>query len=335
MLNESPQDMLQAGHSRMNLALFGKHPCWNDHMEDFGLVTPSLIEFKKRLYYEGISGCLDSGVWRQLPSDRRIETFDHELVWTGETGVIFATIWHSSDAGGRASYPMVAAAHFLTSQLPASLDPVFSALQEIKSLCQSATEKESLRTVQQNGTGLLIQAARSLVPLTTENWPSDERANFINHPGFSENATGFSRFFYALSEYQNLHPQSRESFCYRVHDGGAESESLLCWQVIVRSQLNSATTLLTVRCRTADYVDVMSGAFPSEEFSRLKSNANEVPLVTDIPYSVPEQLVEQSKMVIESFFDTPCLIPLIDGCGTDGPGETGLGSLLGRLFKKK
>lgn len=335
MLNESPQDILQAGQSRMNLALFGKHPCWNDHMEDFGLVTPSLIEFKKRLYYEGVSGCLDSGVWRELAAERRIEAFDHELVWTGETGVIFAIMWHSSDAGGRAAYPMVAAAHFLTSQLPASLELVFSALQEIKQQCQAATVKEDLRTVQQNGTALLIQAARSLLPLSSEHWPSEERANFINHPGFSENAVGFSRFFYALGEYQNLRPQSRETFCYRVHDGGAGCGSLLCWQVITRSQLSKSTPLLTIRCRSASYVDILSGSFSSEEFSRLKANSGEIPLVTDIPYTVPEQLIEQSKMVIESFFDTPCLIPLIDGCGTDGPGETGLGSLLGRLFKKK
>lgn len=304
-------------------------------MEDIGITTPSLITFKKSLYYDGISGCLDSGVWRQLPPERRIESFDHELVWTGETGVIFALIWHSADAGGRASYPMVAAAHFLTAQLPASLEPVFSALHEIKSMCQSATEKEQLRTIQQSGANLLIQAARSLVPLTPENWTSDKRADFINHPRFAENAVGFSRFFYALSEYQNINPQTKENFCYRLHDGGAQSESLLCWQVIVRSQLSSSTPLLTIRCRSTDYVDVMSGIFPTEEFSRLKANSLEMPLVTEIPYTVPEQLVEQSKMVIESFYETPNLIPRIDGCGTDGPGETGLGSLLGRLFKKK
>lgn len=335
MLNEATDAVFQETNSRLHLALFGKHPCWNDHMEDYGLRTPSLIEFKRRLYYEGVSGRLDSGAWRNLSPDHRIEVFDHELLWTGPTGVIFAVLWHSADAGGRAAYPMVAAAHFLTSRLPAKVGPVFEALQQVAQDCRDATDRDAVARAQARGIERLIQAARSLVPMSAQSWDRADREDFARHGGFGTDGEGFIRLFYALTEYQNLNPANRNVFCYRVTDGGAETESLNLWQTLIRSQIDTTQPLLTARCRSQDWLDVMAGEFPSEEFFRLKASSGEIPLVTEIPYSVPDELKEQTRMVLESFLDNPELIPKLDGCGSDGPGQSTLGSLLGRLFRSK
>lgn len=335
MLNEAAEAVFQETNSRLHLALFGKHPCWNDHMEDYGLHTPSLLEFKRRLYYEGISGRLDSGAWRNLAPELRLETFDHELVWTGGTGVIFAVLWHSADAGGRASYPMVAAAHFLTSRLPARIAPVFDALHEIARDCRAAQSREAIGEIQSRGVERLIQAARSLVPMSAQTWDRTCREDFINHEGFGSGGDGFARLFYALTEYQTINPATRNTFCYRVTDGGAGTESLNLWQTLLRSQLEPPHPLLACRCRTQSWVDVLAGDFAAEEFYRLKVGPGELPLVTDVPYSVPDEIKEQTRMVLESFLDTPELIPKLDGCGSDGPGHTSLGSLLSRLFRTK
>lgn len=335
MLNEATDAVFQETNSRLHLALFGKHPCWNDHMEDFGLRTPSLLEFKRRLYYEGISGRLDSGAWRNLSPEHRLEAFDHEVLWTGATGVIFAVLWHSADAGGRAAYPMVAAAHFLTARLPAKVGPVFEALQLIAQDCRDAHDRDAIAQAQSRGLERLIQAARSLVPMSTQTWDRACREDFINHEGFGTGGDGFARLFYALTEYQNLNPATRNTFCYRLTDGGAGTESLNLWQTLLRAQLDPSHSLLATRCRTQPWVDILAGDFPSEEFFRLKAGPGEVPLVTEIPYTVPDELKEQTRMVLESFLDTPELVPKLDGCGSDGPGQTSLGSLLGRLFRSK
>jgi len=79
----------------------------------------------------------------------------------------------------------------------------------------------------------------------------------------------------------------------------------------------------------------MAGDFPPEEFFRLKAGPGELPLVTEIPYTVSDEIKEQTRMVLESFLETPELVPKLDGCGSDGPGQTTLGSLLGRLFRSK
>jgi hypothetical protein len=335
MLNEVPDAVFQETNSRLHLALFGKHPCWNDHMEDYGLRTPSLVEFKRRLYYEGISGRLDSGAWRDLPPAHRLEAFDHELLWTGPTGVIFAVLWHSADAGGRAAYPMVAAAHFLTPRLPAQVGPVFETLQQVARDCREAQQRETVAAAQARGVDRLIQAARALVPMSVQTWDRACREDFINHAGFGSGGDGFARLFYALTEYQNLNPASRNTFCYRVADGGAGTESLNLWQTLLRSQLEPSHSLLACRCRTQPWVDMLAGDFPGEEFFRLKAGPGELPLVTDVAYNVPDELKEQTRMVLENFVETPERIPKLDGCGSDGPGQTTLGSLLGRLFRSK
>lgn len=335
MLNEATEAVFQETNSRLHLALFGKHPCWNDHMEDYGLSTPSLLEFKRRLYNEGIGGRLDAGAWRDLAPEHRVEAFDHELLWTGPTGVIFAVVWHSADAGGRAAYPMVAAAHFLTPRLPAKIGPVFDALQEVAQDCRDATQREAIAAAQSRGVERLIQAARTLVPMSAQTWDRTCREDFINHDGFGSGGDGFARLFYALSEYQNLNPATRNTFCYRMTDGGAGIESLNLWQTLLRAQLEPAASLLACRCRSQPWVDVLAGEFAAEEFFRLKAGPGELPWVTDIPYTVPEELKEQTRMVLESFLDTPDRIPKLDGCGSGGPGHTTLGSLLGRLFRSK
>ena len=335
MLNEATEPLFQETNSRLHLALFGKHPCWNDHIEDIGLKTPSLLEFKRRLYYEGISGRLDCGAWRDLPPEHRIESFDHELLWTGSTGVIFAILWHSSDGGGRAAYPMVAAAHFLTARLPAMVGPVFEALQQVAEDCRNAHDRQAVGDAQARGVERLIQAARKLVPMSAQTWDRSCREDFINHDGFGASGDGFARLFYALTEYQSLNPSARNTFCYRLTDGGAGTESLNLWQTLLRPQLDAAPALLLSRCRATTWVDAMAGDFPAEEFFRLKAAAGEIPLVTDIPYHLPDELKEQTRMVLESFLDTPEMVPRLDGCGSDGPGQSTLGSLLGKIFRKK
>jgi len=335
MLNEATDSLFQETNSRLHLALFGKHPCWNDHMEDIGLKTPSLVEFKRRLYYEGISGRLDSGAWRDLPPAHRLDSFDHELLWTGSTGVIFAILWHSSDGGGRAAYPMVAAAHFLTARLPAMVGPVFDALQQVAEDCRKAHDRQAVAQAQTRGVERLIQAARSLVPMSAQTWERTCREDFVNHDGFGTGGEGFARLFYALTEYQNLTPAACNTFCYRLADGGAATESLNLWQTLLRAQLDASASLLLSRCRSATWVDAMAGDFPAEEFFRLKAGPGEIPLVTDIPYRVPDELMEQTRMVLESFLDTPEMVPKLDGCGSDGPGQGTLGSLLERIFRKK
>src|SRR5262245_24203118 len=101
------------------LAAFGKHPGWNDHLDDQGLDTDSLIAAKRLLYVQGISQNIDSGAWEnleQVPADAptqavgRLDLFRHDFLWhmrqDGNSVMLAGRLWSSSDGKGRDKYPM-------------------------------------------------------------------------------------------------------------------------------------------------------------------------------------------------------------------------------------
>lgn len=94
------------------VAVFGKHPGWDDHIDDLGLTTPRLADAKRSLYNEALAGCIDSGVWERLPESQRLDHFDHVLVWRFQPGeAIIGKLWSSRDGQGRTRYPMAVVAH--------------------------------------------------------------------------------------------------------------------------------------------------------------------------------------------------------------------------------
>ena len=64
----------------IQLAAFGKHPAWDDHLDDIGLNTESLALTKQLLYSEGIATQLASGAWDQLEKSGHAIEFEHRFV---------------------------------------------------------------------------------------------------------------------------------------------------------------------------------------------------------------------------------------------------------------
>ena len=94
-------------HGRVILAGFGKHPAWDDHIDDIGLETESLVIAKRVIYSEGIASQISSGAWNQLQNSRRAMDFDHRFVWGRSDQSIVGGLWASTDGKGRALFPMV------------------------------------------------------------------------------------------------------------------------------------------------------------------------------------------------------------------------------------
>jgi hypothetical protein len=61
-LNEDWRAMPDA--PRFYLCGFGKHPGWNDHLDDIGVITDSLIK-AKALIYDGIVHQVESAAWEK------------------------------------------------------------------------------------------------------------------------------------------------------------------------------------------------------------------------------------------------------------------------------
>ena len=70
-----------SGGCQVALAAFGKHPGWDDHVEDLGLETESLNIAKTVLYINGIGGQIDSGEWDKLDAAQQLPAFNHLFLW--------------------------------------------------------------------------------------------------------------------------------------------------------------------------------------------------------------------------------------------------------------
>ena len=91
----------------IQLAGFGKHPAWDDHIDDFGLTTETLVIVRRILYSEGIASQVSSGAWNQLEETGHTLEFDHRFVWSREAQSVIGGIWASSDGKGRGHFPIV------------------------------------------------------------------------------------------------------------------------------------------------------------------------------------------------------------------------------------
>ena len=54
------------------LGAFGKHPGWDDHVEDLGLETGSLVTANTLFYVQCIGGESDAGAWEKLEDSPRL-----------------------------------------------------------------------------------------------------------------------------------------------------------------------------------------------------------------------------------------------------------------------
>ena len=91
----------------INLGAFGKHPGWDDHIDDLGLESPQLINAKRIFYVQGMSGNIDSGAWDHLSEEDQLKHFRHVFAWRVGDDLIVGRLWSSSDGKGRKRYPMI------------------------------------------------------------------------------------------------------------------------------------------------------------------------------------------------------------------------------------
>ena len=146
------------------VAAFGKHPAWDDHIDDIGLDTDTLITAKRILYVQGIGGNIDSGSWSKLREDQQIEDFNHAFVWCGGHNIIVGRLWSSRDGKGRTSYPMVVCVQCCQLSLEWIFENILPGLKKIERACVETTSAGEVRTTIENAQKEFRQLAQQCPP---------------------------------------------------------------------------------------------------------------------------------------------------------------------------
>src|SRR5258707_10407926 len=130
----------------VQLSGFGKHPAWDDHIDDLGLTHETLVITKRILYSEGIAGQLSSGAWHQLEETGHSMEFDHRFVWSREAQSVIGGIWASSDGKGRGRFPMIVCLQIGVNGWRA-IHRFLELVEDLGTLCQKAKDQQRFRDV--------------------------------------------------------------------------------------------------------------------------------------------------------------------------------------------
>jgi hypothetical protein len=128
---------------RIHLAGFGKHPAWDDHIDDIGLATETLVLTKQLLYSEGIATQLASGAWDQIEKSGQAVEFDHRFVWGRNEQAIIGAIWASADRKGRTRFPLIICVQ-AGFDGPRAIGLLLAPLERLGTLCREAKTKEKI-----------------------------------------------------------------------------------------------------------------------------------------------------------------------------------------------
>jgi formylglycine-generating enzyme required for sulfatase activity len=294
------------------LAAFGKHPGWDDHVEDLGLETESLIIAKTLFYVNGIGGQIDSGAWERLEPAQQLSAFKHVFLWQRSGQFLIGRLWSSSDGKGRKRYPMVVCLHFIGVTLGWAMKqalPVLAELEEALALTNSAEDVRSLL----NRKRAALREALPNAQVQGEYAPvSPDALNDILQNNDGANREGFLRVLYqgksqlAALAPGKFNPRGQTAGFraqqIRVPASDANPEqTLLFWTRFFLTQVDSTVPLLLTLPLEANWLDVTAGEPESHEFFCLRASPKAVPLVSEVPYTLDDAFRSGATTFLERF----------------------------------
>ena len=308
----------------IQLAAFGKHPGWNDHLDDQGLDTDALVNAKRLLYVQGISQNIDSGAWDKLDPQNpdapvaaitRLDQFRHDFLWhmpaSAPAALLAGRLWSSSDGKGRDKYPMVLCAQItdLPDRFAARI--VLPFLAQVHEQCAAAATAETVRQTIGNQREAL--RARMKDPLAVEPLTPRQLAQVARHPDMCASdpgsasrgggGGGFHRIVYtfvkAMAGYRSANGNANRSPALRPEQvrvptcGMTPPDALLFWFRFALTLLDHGTPLLLLAPNQphAPWVDLIAGEPSPTTLFCIKAGPRNFPFTSDIPYTLDPSLV--------------------------------------------
>ncbi|MFW6163410.1 MAG: hypothetical protein ACODAJ_11630, partial [Planctomycetota bacterium] len=289
----------------VHLAAFGKHPGWDDHIEDLGLDTEVLVGVRRVLYLQGIAGNIDSGAWEERGEDERLAGFHHLFVWRLGGDLVLGRMWSSRDGKGRTRFPMIVCAHCRHLPLRWAVAEVLPRLEAIEQRCKATTEAAEVRAAIAENDQALDQAAAAEEPVHDPVLPSPRAvARLAERPEMQPDHQGLHRIVYQMErEMPAFHLRASDTgtraVSFRPHHmrvplcAESRQEGIQLWMSFLPSQLDRSTPVLLFLPLEEPWVDLVVGEPGVQQFFCVRASTKAIPLATDIPYSLDEAFVNR------------------------------------------
>lgn len=297
------------GAPEVYVAAFGKHPGWNDHIDDLGVETDRMAAFKQLLYVQGIGGVIDSGAWDKLPPAQRREGFDHVFVSRGAGSIFVGRLWSSVDGKGRARYPMVLCAECRNLPLSWALREALPRLCALEERCRATRESMDVVAAVDQARADLRASAEKVEPGQAEMVLSPRAlAEVADEPDMQPESRGLLRVLYQLERemtpflpgheqdsQQHSPIQTRLPAC-----GRSVEEIVARWTSVLLGRLRTGTPLWMILPRDLAWVDVLVGQPAAVQMTCFQTARDANPLASDIPYTLEEEFVQRCRKEIEA-----------------------------------
>lgn len=302
----------------LHLGAFGKHPGWDDHLEDFGLETEALVAARQLLYVRGIGGAIDSAVWDNLPPENVLPEFNHLLFWFSESDAIVGRMWSSSDRKGRKRYPMVVCVHLARSVEGLTIESILDALQEVEAQCKASTSAEAvLEILRQTRNRLRVsyQASANGVGVP----PLGSRKMLSRSLELTVKPESWPRICYALETQLTAFtgeklPDKLRRLSVRMTEATVVAQHVRLpsrpdtafptvefWRDFIDELLAAKAPLLLLQPQDRNWVDVVVGTPGPQQLFCLRAAAEALPPTADIPYSLPSGFETRATQLLAAF----------------------------------
>jgi hypothetical protein len=300
----------EAASKRVFVAAFGKHPGWDDHIDDIGLETDVLVAVKRTLYVQGIGSNIDSGNWEKLQEDQRLEGFKHLFAWCMGDNTVVGRMWSSRDGKGRTSYPMVVCVQ--CSQMPPGwvFEHILPSLEGIEKICAATTSPEDVRKALENAQTEFRRLVQQSHPAADSSVVSiDAFAKLAECPEMGIDREGLLRILYHLEREITRYPPGatrvglRPTMLRIPISASAMLQNALLWFGFLLERFAKDMPVLVLMPMGNSWIDVIIGEPTESQLYCLRASLRMIPLTSTIPYSMSQEFITKASRLIEESKD--------------------------------
>ena len=304
----------------VRLAVFGKHPAWDDHIDDVGLDTSRLVAVKRAFYLQGVGANLDAGTWDRLTADQRLRRFDHLFVWRAAGSTVVGRAVASTDGKGRGRYPLVACAQCTGVPADRLATEVAPLLEEALARCGRTAARDEVLAILADVRDRLQQVVAPPPGKPSPAVPADAPpptaaafalADLVACPDLGEGATKlYTVFFQVEREMRPFAPAepgrppanraTAGSTATAVHlrvpaCAPSPAQAAQVWIDLLGTLLDPSAPILAIAAVGHAWVDLIVGDPGAHDFYCLLAGRQVLPFTTDIPFNMNAGFVTRAS----------------------------------------
>lgn len=316
-LIDSPLGTSATNHSVV--FAFGKHPGWDDHIQDVGIANDSIALAKRILYVNGIGGIIDSGGWERAGSEKNTVDFDHTFVWLRKDELLIGRLWPSTDGKGRSKYPMIIGCHLKKVSIDFAFREALPHLTMLETRCRSFSQQSEVLTAfketQSSLCRLLDKKSKGSRDQnqTITNASMHGRSLLPEIDEIEDIEESWTRIFYQIKNqlenysHQDFKPKRftdkefiRAGVLRLPLVDQSFEKSVEPWLRFLQTQVSVEVPLLFFASQQTTWCDIVVGEPSKRELINLKSSLETFPYPYQIPYSINDEFKAKARTVIHA-----------------------------------